>query len=448
MWALLRNGQVIDPFRDYTGTADVLIAGGSVAALIDRCDRERQSLRTILIQLDLDERDGQVFDCSGFVICPGLIDIHVHLREPGYEYKETIATGARAAAAGGFTTVVAMPNTMPAVDNGAVVRYVLDRGRETPIRVFTAGAATKANNGAEMAEIADMVEAGAIALSDDAFPIQSADLMRRVMEYARMFNIPILTHCEDKSMTQDAVMNEGLVCTILGLRPWPRQAEEIMIWRNILLADLTGCRVHIQHVTTRGGVEAVRWAKSRGIPVSCETCPHYFSLTDEALLTFDTNAKCCPPLRTSDDVEALKEGLADGTIDIIASDHAPHAQEEKEVEFQDAAFGIVGLETAVPIVITNLVKTGTLTIEQAISKMTAAPAKLLGLSGGLAVGSAADITVLDPNCEVVINSSTFQSKGRNTPFDGWKLSGKVVATIVNGEIVSGELKTVPIEDCC
>jgi len=446
MWLLLKNGHLIDPSQSVNQKTDILIVDGLVAALVPDTNDGVSDLQSLLAQRGLDEKDGQILDCSGFIVCPGFIDVHVHLREPGQEHKETISTGAQSAAAGGFTSVVAMPNTVPAVDNGAVVRYVVERGRETPIRVYTTGAATKGNEGTDMAEIADMVEAGAVAISDDAAPVQSADLMRRVMEYCKMFDVPVLTHCEDKSMTRDAVMNEGLMCTVLGLRAWPRQAEEIVIWRNILLADLTGCRTHIQHVTTRGGVEAVRWAKSRGIRVTCETCPHYFSLTDEALAGFDTNAKCCPPLRTADDVEAIKEGLADGTIDIIATDHAPHAQEEKEVELQDAAFGMVGLETAVPLLITKLVHSGVLTLDSAIAKLTCAPAKLLGLPGGtLAEGSVADITVLNPEAQVTVKSADFRSKGRNTPFEGFSLTGKAVATLVGGRIVSGDLPKLAVE---
>ncbi|MGQ9763971.1 MAG: dihydroorotase [Armatimonadota bacterium] len=446
MWALLSNGRVVDPSRGIDQNADLLVVDGYVAALVPKLDGGTVNSREILKQKNLDERDGRVFDCTGFIICPGLIDMHVHLREPGYEHKETIDTGAQAAAAGGFTSIVAMPNTLPPIDNGALVRYVSERASRAAVRVYTAGAATKANEGVEMSEIGDMVEAGIVAVSDDAFPIQSADLMRRVMEYSTMFDIPVLTHCEDKSMTRDGMMNEGLTCTILGLRPWPRQAEEIMIWRNILLADLTGCRVHIQHVTTRGGVEAVRWAKTRGLGVTCETCPHYFSLTDEALISFDTSMKCCPPLRTADDVEAIKEGLADGTIDVIATDHAPHAQEDKEVEFQDAAFGMVGLETAVPLVITHLVYSGVLPLDQAISKMTVAPARILGLQvGSLVEGSVADITVLDPNAEVVVRSADFRSKGRNTPFEGCVLTGKPVAVFVDGKLTSGELRSTQVQ---
>lgn len=425
MWALLRNGRVIDPSRGLDKTTDVLIEDGRISRV-----------GQVSSVPDMRREQVEVYDCSGLVVAPGFVDMHVHLREPGYEHKETITTGAQAAAAGGFTTIVAMPNTKPAVDNRAVVEYVLKRGESAVVNVLTAGAATKGNEGIEMAEIGDMVDAGAVAISDDAFPLQSADLMRRVMEYAAMFNIPVLTHCEDKTMTADAVINEGIVATMLGLRPWPRQAEEIMVWRNVLLAELTKCRLHIQHVTTAGAVEAIRWAKSRGINLTCETCPHYFSLTDEALANYDTNAKCNPPLRTAADVEAIKQGLADGTIDVIATDHAPHAREDKEVELQDAAFGMVGLETALSLVITNLVKPGVLDLSKAILKLTVEPARALGINAGtLAEGAPADITIIDTESVNVVRSSEFRSMGRNTPFEGTKLFGKVAATFVGGEIV-------------
>lgn len=423
MWLLLKGGRVIDPSQNLDTTADILIENGNVSK-IGKVSNE-----------NLDSNSGKVFDAAGLVVTPGLIDMHVHLREPGFEYKETIETGALAAAVGGFATIVGMPNTKPAVDNRAVVEYVLGKGKSAAVNVLTTGAATKANEGKEMAELGEMVEAGAVAISDDAFPVQSADLMRRVMEYAAMLDVPFLTHCEDKSMTSDGIMNEGITGTILGLRPWPRQAEEIMIWRNIMLADLTKCRLHIQHVTTKGGVEAIRWAKSRGISVTCETCPQYFSLTDEALCDYDTNAKVCPPLRTASDIDSLKEALADGTIDVIATDHAPHALQEKEVELQDAAFGAVGLETALSLVITNLVNTGVLTLADAISKMTIAPAEALGLdSGTLKEGAVADITIIDPDAKVTVKASDFKSKSKNSPFDGMELTGKAMATIVGGEI--------------
>lgn len=424
MWLLLKGGRVIDSSQNLDTTADILIENGKVSK-VGKVSSEK-----------LDSNQGKVFDATGYVVTPGLIDMHVHLREPGFEYKETIETGALAAAAGGFTTIVGMPNTKPAVDNRAVVEYVLSKGKNAAVNVLTTGAATKSNEGKEMAELGEMVEAGAVAISDDAFPVQSADMMRRVMEYAAMLDVPFLAHCEDKSMTGDGIMNEGITGTILGLRPWPRQAEEIMIWRNIMLADLTKCRLHIQHVTTKDGVEAIRWAKSRGISVTCETCPQYFSLTDEALCDYDTNAKVCPPLRTASDVDSLKEALADGTIDVIATDHAPHALHEKEVELQDAAFGSVGLETALPLVITNLVDTGVLSLADAIAKITIAPAKALKLdSGTLKEGAVADITIIDPDAKVTVKASDFKSKSKNSPFDGMELTGKAVATIVGGEII-------------
>lgn len=436
MWALLRGGRVIDPSRGLDVVGDVLVEDGRISAVGAAEPR------------GLNPSEGAVYDCVGLIVAPGLVDMHVHLREPGFEHKETIETGALAAAAGGFTSVLGMPNTQPAVDNRAVVEYVLNQGRKAAVNVLTAGAATKANEGAEMAEIGDMLDAGAAAISDDAFPLQSADLMRRVMEYCRMFDVPVLTHCEDKTMTVDAVMNEGLTATTLGLRPWPRQAEEVMIWRNVLLADLTRCRLHIQHVTTAGGVDAIRWAKSRGITVTCETCPQYFSLTDQALADYDTNAKCCPPLRTAADVEAIKHGLADGTIDVIATDHAPHAVEDKELEMANAAFGMIGLETALPLVISNLVEPGVLGLEDAILKMTAAPARVLGIDAGtLEVGARADVTLLDPDAEVVISRDQFRSKGRNTPFEGFELRGRAVATMVGGAFVHGEeaLRTAEVK---
>lgn len=426
MWTLFKNGRIVDPSQGIDKVADLLINDGRVSE-IGAIDSKK-----------LDPKDGNIYDAAGFVIAPGLIDMHVHLREPGFEYKETINTGAQAAAAGGFTTILAMPNTKPAVDNRALVEFVINKGKSSVVNVLTTGAATKGNEGREMAEIGDMLEAGAVAISDDAFPVQSADLMRRVMEYSRMFDVPVLTHCEDKSMTEDGVMNEGITCTVLGLRPWPRQAEEIMIWRNILLAQQTGCRLHIQHVSTAGGVEAVKWAKDKGIKVTCETGPQYFSLTDQALNTYDPNAKMNPPLRTQADIDAIKVALADGTIDAIATDHAPHALNEKEVEMQYAAFGIVGLETSLPLVLTNLVKSGVLTLGDAITRMTTGPAGVLGIEAGtLKQDAPADITVIDLDASVTVKSAEFKSKGKNTPFEGFELTGKAVATIVGGKVVYG-----------
>lgn len=420
MYLLLKNGRIIDPSRSIDVIGDLLIVDGKIAGI----DKPAPS------------GDGQTIDCTGLVIAPGLIDMHVHLREPGFEHKETIATGAKAAAAGGFTSILAMPNTKPAIDNRAVVEYVLNEGKRADVNILTSGAATKANESAEMAEIGDMIDAGAVAISDDAFPVQSADLLRRVMEYCSIFDVPVLTHCEDKTLTLDSVMNEGLNSTILGLRPWPRQAEEIMVLRNILLAQLSGCKLHIQHVSTAGSVEAVKWAKAKGIKVTCETCPQYFSLNDDALCTYSTNAKMNPPLRAQSDIEAIKAGLIDGTIDAIATDHAPHSLEDKQVELQYAAFGIVGLETSLALTITNLVKPGVLSLPDAIAKMTVAPAGILGLEAGtLAEGSVADVTVIDIEAKNTVKADEFKSMGRNTPFEGFELIGKAAATIVAGKIV-------------
>lgn len=428
MWALLKGGRVIDPSRGIDEIADVLIRDGIIA-----------EIGKISIE-SMDGVPGDVYDVTGKIVAPGLIDMHVHLREPGEEHKETIATGAAAAAAGGFTTIVAMPNTHPAPDSRAVADLITLLGRRTPINVLTCGALTKNMAGEEMAELGELAEAGAVAVSDDGYPIQNSLVMRRVMEYAGMLDLPVLTHCEDKDLTSGAVMNEGIVSTVVGLRGMPAMAEVGMVERNIRLAELSGCRVHIQHVSCAGSVDAIRLAKVRGAKVTAETCPQYFTLTDEVLADYDTNTKMNPPLRTAADVEAVKAGLADGTIDVIATDHAPHSLEDKEVEMTNASFGIVGLETALPLVITELVDGGVMGLSEAIEKLTAAPAKTLGLkSGTLSIGAPADIVVFDPEAEVTVKASAFKSMGRNTPFDGWNLKGAVIATIAAGKVAYGEL---------
>ncbi len=422
MQVLLKGGTIVGGKFAGGQKMDILIKNGKIAKIAEEI-----------------KSDGhEAYDVSGLTVSPGFVDMHVHLREPGQEYKETIETASQAAANGGFTTIVGMPNTTPPIDNRSTVEYVINRGKKADCRVLTSGSATKAAEGREMAELGDMIRAGACAISDDAAPVQSADLMQMVMHYCSMFDVPFLAHCEDKTMTHDAVMNEGIVCTVTGLRPWPREAEEIMIWRNILIAKRTGCRLHIQHVTTRGGCEALRWAKGHGIKVTAETCPHYFSLTDEKLNTYDTNAKVCPPLRTADDKKAIIEALADDTIDCIATDHAPHSIEEKEVEMQHAAFGMVGLETAFALCVTNLVEPDYLTLEQVIEKLSFAPSRILGLEdNGLAEGARADITLLDVESKWTVDSGKFFSKGRNTPFDGMSVRGKVLATIYGGQFSCG-----------
>ncbi|MDO8589435.1 MAG: dihydroorotase [Armatimonadota bacterium] len=422
MWLLLKGGRIVDPASGLDETGDLLIVDGKIAGAGKDTDGA-----------------GETLDVSGMVVVPGLIDMHVHLREPGFEHKETIATGSRAAAAGGFTAIAPMPNTKPAIDNRAMVEFILSTAvKDSDIRILPVGAMTKGMDGKEMAEIGEMVAAGATAVSDDAFPIANSDLMRRIMEYCRMFDLPILTHCEDKVLAADGVMNEGVVSTLLGLRGMPCAAEEIMVARNITLAAMARSRLHVQHVSCAGSVEVVRQAKRRGINVTCETCPQYFSLTDEAVYGYNTNAKMNPPLRTAADVEAIKQGLAEGVIDAIATDHAPHAPEDKEVEYNAAAFGTVGLETALPLVITNLVDTGVLSLSDAIAKMTINPASILKVEGGsLKEGAWADVTVIDPLADFTVKASELKSKSKNTAFDGMALKGAVVATIYNGSIVHG-----------
>lgn len=423
MQLLLKGGRVIDPLAGVDRAADVLVEDGRVSAVGAAPDAK--------IPAEC------VVDVSGKLVLPGLIDMHVHLREPGLEHKEDIETGSRAAAAGGFTGVAAMPNTIPVTDNRPIVEYICKRGRDVGLaRVYPIGAVTKGLLGESMAEIGEMVEGGAVAFSDDAFPLADSGLMRHVMEYCRMFNVPVILHCEDKSLAGDGLMNEGLTSTMLGLRGIPDEVEEISTARNILLARLTGCRTHIAHVSTKGAVELIRRAKEDGIPVTCETCPQYFTLTDELVVGYNTNAKVSPPLRTAEDVEAVKAGLADGTIDVIATDHAPHAIEEKEAEFAVAPPGIIGLETSVGLVMTELVAPGILSDVQAFEKMTATPAKILGIPGGtLAKGAVADITVIDPAREWVVRPEELKSKSKNTPFGGRSLCGKAALTILGGKVV-------------
>ena len=416
---LIKNGHIIDPANKVDEKLDLLVAAGRIAKLgrpgsiaADGC---------------------QVIDVAGRLVVPGLIDMHVHLREPGYEYKETVATGTAAAKAGGFTVVCCMPNTNPVNDCRSVTEFILSQAaKEASARVLPVAAVTKGSKGEELSEIGELHEAGCVGISDDGRPVASSAVMRRAMEYSLTFDLPVLSHCEDAAIAAKGAMNEGFVSTELGLRGIPNAAEDIMVARDIALAELTGARVHICHVSTAGAVRMVREAKSRGVKVTAETCPHYFLLTDEAVRGYNTLAKMNPPLRTADDVDAVREGLRDGTIDVIATDHAPHATDEKAVEFDAAPFGIVGLETAVGLSL-RLVNEGLLSLTDLITRMSLAPARIIKSGGGtLSAGSAADITIIDPELEWTVDASQFRSKSRNTPFDGWKLKGRAVRTIMGG----------------
>ena len=419
MKTLLKNGRVIDPANSRDGMADVLIGADGLIAQVGP-------------GLDAGP-DTSVIDCTGQVVAPGLIDMHVHLRVPGQEYKEDVASGTAAAANGGFTALACQPNTSPPIDQAGIVRDILAQAVHASARVHVVAAVSKGLENTELSEIADLKDAGADAIGDDAFPVHNSGFLRRAMEYCSMLDLPYMTHCEDKDLTGDGVMNEGYVSTVLGLRGIPRSAENIGTARNILLAMTTGCRLHVLHVSTKESVEIIRHAKKFGAPITCETCPQYVALTDEACLEYNTNAKMSPPLRTKADQEAIIEGLRDGTIDAIATDHAPHAPHEKEQEFARAPFGMLGLETSLGLVVTHLVKPGVLTLSQMVEKMSLAPARILGVPAGtLSVGAPADITVFDPDAEWTVDISKFKSKSRNSVLDGVTLTGKPVTTFVGG----------------
>lgn len=415
---LIKNGTAV--FTDSVKKCDILVDGDKIAKIAE----------------NIDEAGVKTIDASGLHVFPGLIDMHVHLREPGYEYKEDIASGSAAAVHGGFTQICCMPNTNPVCDNAAVVGYIVARGKEVGLcKVRPIGAITVGEKGEQLAEIGKMKDAGAVAISDDGRPVSDARVMRLAMEYASDFGLICLSHCEDKSLVDGGVVNEGYNSTLAGLKGIPRAAEEIMIAREIILAETLQKRAHICHVSTKGGVQLLREAKARGVAISAETCPHYFTLTDDIVLSYDANTKVNPPVREKEDVEAIKEGLRDGTLDCIVTDHAPHHVDEKSVEYNLAAFGISGIETSFALSYTNLVRGGVLTLEQLAERMSTAPARILNLEGGeLKEGGVADIMLADLNEKYVIDSKKFVSKGKNTPFDGTEVYGRVKYTIVDGKI--------------
>ena len=418
---LIKGGRLIDPSQGIDEISDILIADGVVLEL----------------GLGLAAPDGtQTIDAGGLIVTPGLIDMHVHLRDPGLEYKEDLATGSRAAAAGGFTSVACMPNTSPVIDNKAVTSYILNKAMsEAVVNVFPIGSITKGGKGESLSEMGELKEAGCVAVSDDGKPVTNGELMRRALEYAKGVGIAVISHSEELSLVGDGVMNEGFVATELGLKGIPWAAEDVAVAREVYLAEFTGAPVHIAHISTAGSARIIRNAKARGVKVTCETAPHYFTLTDEALLGYNTNAKMNPPLRAASDVAAMKAGLADGTIDAIATDHAPHHADEKDVEFNLALNGIVGLETSLPLSL-KLVTDGVLDLKALVSLMSCNPAKILGLERGtLKPGAVADVTVIDPQKEWQVTAEKLESKSKNSPFLGWQMKGAAAYTIVKGQVV-------------
>jgi dihydroorotase len=423
---LLKGARVIDPVNGRNGEFDVLIEDGRIA----RVGKDLQVPSGV----------GVVLLPRGLIVCPGLIDMHVHLREPGQEHKETVATGAAAAVAGGFTAVACMPNTSPVNDNAGVTGYILRKAAEANLaRVYPIGAVSRGQLGEQLADIAELREAGCVAITDDGRPVATALLMRRALEYAGMFNMPVIEHCEEQTLKGDGVAHEGFQASTLGLRGIPGEAESIMALRDIALAELTGGAVHIAHMSARQSLDAVRYGKQRGARVTCEVTPHHFVLTDEMLaapVPYDTNTKMNPPLRETADRDAMLQGLADGSVDVIATDHAPHHYDEKQVEFDHAPFGITGLETAISLCLDRLVHPGVVSLSRLVELLSVNPARILHLAGGsLTEGAPADITILAPDLPVTVSTARMRSKSKNTPFEGWQLRGGVAATIVGGRTV-------------
>ena len=418
---LIKNGRVVDPASKLDARRDILVEDGRLAA----------------VEAKIDRAGAEVFDAANLVVAPGFIDMHVHLREPGKESAETIQSGARAAAAGGFTAVACMPNTQPANDTALVTRYILAQAAQAGgARVYPIGAVTKNLAGEELAELESLRAAGAVAFSDDGHPVWNSRILRRALEYAAALNLAVIDHCEDPQLAAGGVMHEGDCALRLGLRGIPALAEELPVTRNVVMAALAGGHIHLAHLSTRGALEVVRRAKRAGVRVTCEVTPHHFTLTDEACREYDTRAKMNPPLRTADDVTALVEGLADGTVDAIASDHAPHTPTEKQADFESAPFGVIGLETAVALALDKLFHAGKITLPRLVELFSANPARILGVEGGqLKVGAPADLTVLDLERKWTYRAAEGVSKSRNSPFDGWSFRGAAAATIVAGVLV-------------
>ena len=420
---LLKGGRYIDPSTTSDEVIDILIVDGII-------DSMKPSIAP--------PPDCEVIDLRGKIIAPGFVDMHVHLREPGFEHKETIETGTLSAAHGGFTAVCCMPNTNPAIDDESIVRFVHSQGKlvnKGIVDVYPIGAVTKGRAGKELSSIAELVQAGAVGLSDDGAPVFDAEIMRRVLEYAGMFDVPVIQHCEEPSLVRGGVMNEGFVATELGLPGIPSVAEEIMIARDILLTEYTNSRYHVAHMSTAGSVKLVRDAKQKGIAITCEVTPHHFTLTDDAVRSFDTNTKMNPPLRTRDDVEAMKQGIREGIVDVIASDHAPHSLDEKEVDYLQAPFGIVGLETAIGLAITELVSSNLITFSQLIEKFSTNPRKIIKRPIDIREGNSANFTFIDPEIRWKVEVSRFKSKSKNSPFDGKALKGRAIGIFNRGELL-------------
>lgn len=423
MSLLIKGGKVINPATGVEDYLDILVEGEKIVEIAPNLETGAAV---------------QVVEAQGKIVVPGLIDMHVHLREPGFEDKEDIASGTRSAAAGGFTSIACMPNTKPVADNQAIIEFIKAKAKtEGVVNVYPIGAITKGLEGQEITEVAYLYKSGIVALSDDGKPVMNSEVMRRALEYSKMFQLPVICHCEDENLAAEGMMHEGTMSTVLGLKGIPAAAESVMVARDILLSQLTGAPVHIAHVSTKESVDLLRNAQAQGVLVTAEAAPHHFTLTDEAVSSFDTATKVNPPLREKADLEAVKAGLKDGTIQVIATDHAPHTKEEKAVEYLYAPCGMVGLETALPLVLRELVEPGVLTLGEALAKLTVNPAKILGLKdkGSLEVGKDADITIIDLEQEWLVDREKLLSKGKNTPFHGWKMKGKAVTTVVGGKIV-------------